>query len=808
MRNWTRLLATATCAAVLAIAGCSGDDGDRGPAGPAGPAGPPGPAGPAGPEGPPGTGVPVTGVAVSTLDGAITAVEIDRSASAIVSVTFEVSDAAGLPVTGLRNFEFTIAKLLTDGDHPRWQSYINRSRLQSGGVPVLRAAGERQVATEVAPGVYEYTFKTDLDAVKNFIYYGAPGAPAAPGTGSSGELSSPAALAFLPTLDLDYDPSALHRISVVGREPGSRYNATIDFVPANLPTLQAATANQVVTTESCGSCHGLSANRGELHLPNVHGNGRYTMETCVACHNESTFDSRGSTNAEWANISLTTMIHKIHVNGLAYSVDGRDYTSIHYPQSITNCLTCHDNNRVPKPEGRTAADAVAFQARPSSEACGTCHEINFTRGGFDHFFADQPAATCSNCHGPGQFASVDRFHISASSTANNPRQPAGLVQYEYQISSVTVNESNQPVVTFRLLADGAPVNVQALPAGMSLGNMRFYAAWSAPHPGVFDRNGPRIEAPQDFNNLVNDLPVTPGAGRQWWNLTTNTGLRSWDQPQSIGNLSAFVGSLTPGENGYFTTVPGVHDTTPFAFPANATLKAIGIEGRPQSQGVNIDTSARVAFAGTPRRQVVAEDNCLTCHETLAFHGGSRVNGPNWCVACHNPETSSSNIFEGVIPEGVRGAGMTTSQLPMNLKDLIHGLHAGKPVGGDPIRTVPFSFIRSNVAATTGGAGPYDFSDIGYPAALADCQTCHLPGTQVLPIPANALWSVVDGYPGATASAPHNPAMAERMAPISAACYGCHNTPAAKAHFDNNTSTGGEACVICHGPGRIAPAHVN
>jgi hypothetical protein len=47
-----------------------------------------------------------------------------------------------------------------------------------------------------------------------------------------------------------------------------------------------------------------------------------------------------------------------------------------------------------------------------------------------------------------------------------------------------------------------------------------------------------------------------------------------------------------------------------------------------------------------------------------------------------------------------------------------------------------------------------------------------------------------------------------MAPISAACYGCHNTPAAKAHFDNNTSTGGEACVICHGPGRIAPAHVN
>jgi OmcA/MtrC family decaheme c-type cytochrome len=802
MKDWTKLLATAVLATAFAVAGCSGDDGKDGPQGPAGPTGP---QGPEGPPGPPGPGAGDIGDPTGTLTGEITGVEIDTSASAIVSVTFEVTDASGLPVTGLEQFEFTIAKLLETGEYPRWQSYINRSRLQSGGVRVLRAAGERRAATEVEPGVYQYTFGTDLDAVADFIYYGSAGAPEAPGVGSSGVLDSAAAEAVLPTLDLDYNPSALHRISVVGRE--ARYNATIDFVPADLPTLLAPTANLVITTESCGACHGNSADRGILHFPNVHGNGRYTTETCVSCHNESTFDSRGSTDEAWAEISLATMMHKIHNNAVDYSVDGRIYDTVHYPQSIANCLTCHDNQRMAafgfEAEGRADADKVAYQARPSAEVCGTCHEIDFSVGGFNHLFGDAAPADCLVCHGPGAFASVDRFHISPASTPNNPLQPAGFVQFEYQIASVEVDANDQPIVTFRLLADGEPVNLQELPAGIGLGNMRFYAAWSAPHPGGADiMDGPAIAAPQDFNNLGTT------ASRLWWDLDTSLNVRSWDQPQSIGNVSTFVGTLTPADDGYFVTEPGIN--AGFAFPPDAVLMAVGIEGRPQSQGVSIDTSSRIGYAGTARRSVVAAENCLACHETLAIHGSSRVNEANWCLACHNPENSSSNVFSGVIPESVNGAGMAIDgEKPMNLKDLVHGLHAGKPVGGAPIRTIPFSFIRGTVAGGM-GQGPYDFSDIGFPAALADCQACHEPGTYSLPLPAGAMWTVVDGFAAATLTAPHNPGLAGRMAPVSASCYGCHNTPQAKAHFELNTSftSGAEACAICHGPGRIVPAHVD
>jgi OmcA/MtrC family decaheme c-type cytochrome len=793
MRNWTKLLASATCVAALALAGCSGDDGKDGAAGPAGPPGSQGPVGPVGPPGPPAPGPSDVGNPIGVLDGAITGVSIDTSASAIVTVTFEVTDAAGLPVSGLTAFEYGIAKLVTPpGDRVYWQSYINRQGPGSRPTAVLWATTERGAPTEIEPGVYEYTFTTDLEAAKDQQFPG---------------ITSDVGQAIIAGLDLEFEPMATHRLSIGSTSAASRFSAVVDFVPADLPAILPDLTNWVVTNESCGSCHGSSADRSQLAFPNLHGNFRYNVDMCVTCHNPNMYDGYQSTNTEWVTLDLVTLVHKVHLDSGDYFASNRDYGTVHYPQSIANCLTCHDNNRMPKPEGRSDADKLAFEQRPSAEACGTCHEIDFDTP-FNHLFGNSPASDCVACHGAGStIAPVANLHISASSTPNNPKQPAGFVQFEYDIQSVTVNGAGQPIVTFALLlADGTPVDLQNLPAGVGLGNMRFYTAWSVPHPGG-PAAGPAIAAPQDFNNLVNDLPVTPGGGRLYFDLDVSLGVRAWDQPQSIGNVSAFVASLTPAANGYFTTVPGINPTTPFAYPPGATLQAVGIEGRPQSQGVNIDTSAKIAFAGAPRREIVAEANCLACHEMLGFHGGSRVNGPAWCASCHNPELTSSNIFSGVIPDGVRGAGMMiTGQQSNNLKDMLHAAHAGKPVGGAPIREIPFSFIRGNVSATSGGAGPYDFSDIGYPASLADCETCHLPGTYNLPIPANALWSVRDAVPGLTPSFPHNPGLNSRLGPTSATCDGCHNSAAIMTHFELNTTQNGEACAVCHGSGKIVPGH--
>lgn len=816
MKNWTKLLASATLVATLAVAGCSGDDGDPGPAGPAGP---PGAEGPPGPEGPPGGDTGTSGDPVGTQTGAITAVEIDTSASALATVTFEVNDAAGRPVSGLTNFEFTIAKLLpaTESRPAQWQSYINRS--QDG---VLRAAGERATTStlnkvvEVETGVYEYTFATDLDAAKDFIYYGSgdePVAGADAGVGSSGVLDSPAALEVLPTLNLDYDTAAVHRIAIASRNEDSRYNSVVDFVPADLPELLPYMANQVVTKESCGSCHGSSADRSVLSFmrpdgsSRFHGNTRFNTDLCATCHNASTFDPVASTDTEWVDIALVTIIHKLHSAIPEYAVAGRDYSHVPYPQETSNCLTCHDNQRIAQPEERLAEDAAAYKSRPSMEACGTCHfEVDFTM----HFGNQTDSSDCILCHAEGGLQPADVAHANAYVTPNNPLIVAGSKVLEYEIDSVTVNELGQPTVKFRVLAGEEAVDFTNLAASDidGFGNTSFKIAWSAPQPApALVEDGPAIAAPVDYNNLGTS------AGRTYWDFDVNLGIGAWDQPLSV-SLSAAVPGLTgPDAEGYFTTAAGIDPAGPVAFPAESSglLQAVAFEGYFPMAAGNISGNSAVASVGTPRRSAVDIENCNNCHESLGFHSnGSRRNNPDHCVMCHNPEISSSNLFEGILPEGFTYSGKFFSQQPNNLKDMIHAIHAGKPVGAEEgIRSVPFNFVRGDPAGGS-GQGPHSFDEVGFPSALSDCDTCHRPDSYALPLPNEALWSVVDAEPALTAAAPHNVELAKRIAPTSAACYGCHNTPAAKAHFDANTSfaNGSEACAVCHGPGKVVAAHVD
>jgi OmcA/MtrC family decaheme c-type cytochrome len=685
------------------------------------------------------------------LDGEITAVAIDDENGAEVTVTFAVTQG-GAPVTGLQSFEFTIAKLNTGGDYPDWQSYINRSIHEDDGARVLRAAGERATPAEIAPGVYEYTFCTDLVDVENYIYNAGAAANdeiGAPGCVSgSGILDSPAWDAIEPTLDVSYNPAATHRISISLRQTGQGlfWNGNVDFVPETLPALLPATADLVATTESCGSCHGLSEDRSKLYFPGFHAGGsRITVELCVTCHNASTFDSETSTDTAWASLDLVNLVHKIHVDN-DYEVAGRDYSTVHYPQSVTNCLTCHDNQRMAawgyEPAGRSEADKTAYQDRPSAAACGTCHEIDFNA----HFSSGGVTAACLQCHGPGQFASVDEFHISVASTPNNPWLPEGGYEFQYSIDSVTLDDELQPTIKFAVYARTepgafAPLNFSSLPAGVTLGNVRFYAAFSVPQPEPPNpRNGPAIDAPQDFNNLY------IAAGRQYFDFAEPTGLFSWDQPAALGTLTSFLDALEgPDANGYYTL------ELPFNFPVDSTLRAVSIEGRPTSAAGNAQTPSVIKHVGPERRKVVDINNCNTCHERIVFHGGGRMDGVDHCVSCHNPEMTNSNLFSGIIPEGAFEEfparqvyeGMFFTRHSNNLKDMLHGIHAGQPVSRPAIRTVPFNFIRANALAPAGGQGPHPFADVGFPAVLRDCQACHIDSSYALPITPGALWTVMD-----------------------------------------------------------------
>ena len=808
-----------TVLAALGFAGCDGDNGEPGGPTPTQTARPP--------ETPQPTPVPEgpRGEAAGTLNAEIVTVEI-LPGTGLLEVTFRVTDAAGRGVSNLTGgFEFTVAKLVpgSNNDPDYWQSYINRSRLQSGGAKVLRAAGERRGATDLGNGVYRYTFATDVIEAAEFQYYGSgaepvPGSEA--GVGSNGVLDSPAAEEILAELDLDFDPDAVHRIAISSRAAASVYrlNAVADFIPAELPDLLPEPISQVVTTASCGACHATTSAPAELQLPNVHGNARFDVNLCVTCHNPNTFDSRGSSDTAWAPIDLATMVHKIHSGEEGYSVDGRDYSGLTYPQNLTgvggvlNCRACHDNQhplvQSHQPAGRPEADAVRWKTRPSIEACGTCHgDVDFTQ---PHSGSVRNNNQCGTCHTPDEpgFVAVETAHLTLFSTPNNPLVPEGAMVLEYEIAEVTLDDQRRPTVRFRILADGEPLDLKNMPPGVTFGNNpNFKIIWAAPQRQPADPfDGPAFAMPADWNNLTIPGDGTVSAGRQYFVLAEAQGRRSFDQPATVTFGAALAGLDDMDAEGFFTTAPGIDPVSAVAFPSVATMQAVAIEGAFAFAGLgNISGESVVAGVGagmaSPRRTVVHIDRCTTCHERIRFHGGGgRDNNPDLCVTCHNPEMTNSG--RGTVD------GVTYGELSNNFKDMIHALHAGTPVGGGGIRTSPFRFIRGSSAGGGGGQGIHDFSHVGYPGQLGDCAKCHLGGTYRLPLPDDALWSTVESFEQAiTPAAPHDETLKQRIPPTWTACGGCHDSLPAAAHFATNiaiTSPGShvETCVVCHGSGRL------
>ena len=127
--------------------------------------------------------------------------------------------------------------------------------------------------------------------------------------------------------------------------------------------------------------------------------------------------------------------------------------------------------------------------------------------------------------------------------------------------------------------------------------------------------------------------------------------------------------------------------------------------------------------------------------------------------CHNPNTVSD-------PD----EGETVS---VNMKEMIHKIHRGE--------ALEFGFV------TGGFGGDVDFSEIAFPGRLDQCSNCHGGNDISLPLPSEALPTVVGDMV---------------TLPQAAACTACHDSLAAQIHgmLMGDPVSGAESCAVCHGPG--------
>jgi OmcA/MtrC family decaheme c-type cytochrome len=222
-------------------------------------------------------------------------------------------------------------------------------------------------------------------------------------------------------------------------------------------------------------------------------------------------------------------------------------------------------------------------------------------------------------------------------------------------------------------------------------------------------------------------------------------------------------------------------TFEYSLPDDASgTYAVGLEGYVMETISGLEDPVRVAGFNPvtyvalgggepePRRQVISNELCNACHKDLALHGGMRQN-TEYCVACHNPTASDEEVRpeEALPPTSI------------HFKVLIHRLHRGEDRAQKPY--IVYGFQGST----------HDFTELRFPGNLADCETCHLPGTYTLPLP--------EGVQPTTVRQGNR--TVNTTLPIRSACTACHDSEAVAGHAElETTSRQIEACEVCHGPG--------
>ncbi|UPU35167.1 OmcA/MtrC family decaheme c-type cytochrome [Geomonas paludis] len=777
-----------------------------------------------------------------TLDGSISSVSIPGN-KPIVSFTVTNKDT-GKGIRGLKAFNLVIAQLKpgTSGSPDEWLSYMvtasSRPTTDSGYTVI-----------DNGDGSYTVIFGKDIKNQSS--------------TGTT----------------VSYNANYTHRVMVGIRSTPSIallnngttlsnfYNEKYlisTFVPAT-PDVAPTLVKDMTATAACNECH------GKIGVTTPHG-GRGDVKYCMMCHTSQRAIGRTNltsvggvvpardpllastaTSANyWADGEVlgefVTMIHKIHMGEhltkTGYNYAGVAFNEIVYPKDVRNCRQCH--------RAELGAQGDNWQTKPSRKACGACHDgINWSTGAGHDGGQQASDANCVGCH-----ADAELLHMTDIATPNNPKVPAGLVNFFYNISSATVDGSNNLNIKFRIQKNtdsltaaksnvvftGAGSTASTPPAGAVItgfsGSPSFLLAYFKESPNQLE-----AKYAGDYNNLRDTRTDSNAKAAQPKSVSIAALLAS-----SGGTMSA------PDNNGYYTA------TIPNGFPTGSKLRAVGLQGYfTQVAGTNsiAADNARHALSHVKpvngdavRRDVIDSAKCGNCHEWFEGHGGNRVVGkdtvgPSICTLCHVPNLTTSGrgaqkslidfiianpvgtslgavtnfltstAFTGSITQGAKDAmtalaaalGTTDpTQFPEasnNFKDMVHGIHAGS----DPLVVgTPLKFVRDR---STSGDFEYDFAEVTFPGVLKNCTMCHK-GTTYTTIPSGVQVSTQVTSRGTTLTLQTDAVTGNNVTEVDAArkavpnpqdlvntpfvatCKACHNRPNALAHF---AQMGGQVNVL-------------
>lgn len=675
----------------------------------------------------------------------ITNVTLDDDERAIVD--FQLTDGNGTAIVDLEvdNVRFTIAKLqgsLLGNLTGTWQSYknaIEQPEVGTGTEQRLQGTYEREEEgfTNNGDGTYRYHFALSL-------------------TNQDQDILDQAASEGL---DLSYEPDRTNRVSMQFDGSKGWGNPYYDWVPATGATDGLFTMD-IAATDNCNLCHDPLA---------VHGSGRREIQYCVTCHNAGTTDA-DSTNT----VDMKVMIHKIHAganlpsvqDGGEYAIYGfrnskHDYSNLHYPQDIRNCVNCHvgtgtigdRTDLTVTSQGDNWAEVV------TAAACGSCHEdVDFST----HKGGQPDDSSCAQCHAPDKKYGVENSHRMLVQEASQ--------QFNAKILEVKNSMPGQnPVVTFEITdPEGNRYDLMSDPV-FTGARLSMQTAWSS----------------SDYENTGNEEDMASSVSADIMSGAVANGDGSYDitMPVAIPN-----GSKPPGIAATGSGAAVIEGRLSIALEEGQDPETVPLINAHEFFSIN-ETD------GSPneRRTSVDLQNCLSCHGTLSLHGSNRTDDIDSCVTCHNPRNTDREVREIASNPPTDGK----DEESLDFKTMIHGIHAAA-IRENPLQIVGYRGFSTHV---------YDEEAVHYPGNLANCTACHTEEGFLLPLAPGVLATTVDT--GANHQSPTDDTV---VTPITSVCSSCHDKDEDKSHmtfYGGSFSTSQSAidsgavhedCSSCHREG--------
>jgi OmcA/MtrC family decaheme c-type cytochrome len=388
-----------------------------------------------------------------------------------------------------------------------------------------------------------------------------------------------------------------------------------------------------------------------------------------------------------------------------------------------------------RPDRRIRTDAAsATTSHVSAMAMAPAHSVSRTGTEVEaELTADESPALPAVYYDPNElqgepavYTALDKAYYATTNEIAFYR--LGL---KFTILDIQIPADRRPVVTFKMTDDaGLPLDRQGIltPGAVSSSFILAYLPASANgRPTDYVDYSTRVQGPS---------PIT---GRSAAQAAADSG-----------------GSYTPSglNDGVYTYRFGT--TLPANYNA-ALTHTLGIYGRRDLREFGFsfyvsNPTKNFVPNGSPVTQVhqlTVTANCNQCHDPLALHGETGRREVEICVLCHTPQTTDPDTGNTV-----------------DMKVMIHKIHMGKTLPS-VVAGTPYQIIGNAQSVA-------DYSNIGYPQDIRNCQTCHKNAAQ-----ANA-WM---------------------LAPSIEACGSCHDDVnfATGANHAAGAYSDSSRCATCHLP---------